>query len=105
MRMIVQCEGDMLDAGMLSEQVLRRGGGGSRTLDDTGAVLALSPVSGSGPLKDRIERIEAGILLETLVRCRWNKSRAANELGLSRMGLRAKLERYGIERGPATQRH
>jgi two-component system response regulator HupR/HoxA len=42
--------------------------------------------------------------METLVRCRWNKSKAADELGLSRMGLRAKLERYGIERGSA-QRH
>ncbi len=36
------------------------------------------------------------ILRETLTRCRWNKSRAAAELGLSRVGLRAKLDRYGI---------
>ncbi|MEM9250597.1 MAG: helix-turn-helix domain-containing protein, partial [Pseudomonadota bacterium] len=28
---------------------------------------------------------------------KWNKSRAATELGLSRVGLRAKLDRYGIE--------
>jgi two-component system response regulator HupR/HoxA len=38
------------------------------------------------------------ILMETLLRCRWNKSRAAEELGLSRVGLRAKLDRYGIAR-------
>jgi two-component system response regulator HupR/HoxA len=36
------------------------------------------------------------ILRETLTRHRWNKSRAAVELGLSRVGLRAKLDRYGI---------
>ena len=48
------------------------------------------------PLKDRVEAIEARILRETLTRLRWNKSRAAGELGLSRVGLRAKLDRYGI---------
>nr|WP_242402559.1 helix-turn-helix domain-containing protein [Komagataeibacter kakiaceti] len=34
--------------------------------------------------------------METIVRCGWNKSRTARELGLSRVGLRAKLDRYGI---------
>ena len=38
------------------------------------------------------------ILRETLTRLRWNKSHAAAELGLSRVGLRAKLDRYGIDR-------
>jgi len=49
-----------------------------------------------GSLKDRVEPIEARILRETLTRQRWNKSRSAAELGLSRVGLRAKLVRYGI---------
>ena len=40
--------------------------------------------------------MEMRILRETLTRHRWNKSRAAAELGLSRVGLRAKLDRYGI---------
>ena len=31
-----------------------------------------------------------------LTRLKWNKSRTADELGLSRVGLRAKIERYGI---------
>ena len=39
---------------------------------------------------------EMRILRETITRHRWNKSRAAAELGLSRVGLRAKLDRYGI---------
>ncbi len=55
-----------------------------------------------GSLKERIEALEARILSETLNRHRWNKSRAARELGLSRVGLRAKLDRYGI--APATLR-
>lgn len=51
-----------------------------------------------GTLKERIESVEALILRESLIRNRWNKSRAAKELGLSRVGLRAKLERYGLEK-------
>ncbi|PWJ21842.1 sigma-54-dependent transcriptional regulator [Jannaschia seohaensis] len=50
-----------------------------------------------GTLKDRVEMMEMRILRETLTRLTWNKSRAAAELGLSRVGLRAKLDRYGIE--------
>lgn len=57
--------------------------------------LVTSPVRGS--LKSRIEQLESRILKETLVRHRWNKTRAAEELGLSRVGLRSKLERYGLE--------
>ncbi|MGO9171360.1 MAG: sigma-54-dependent transcriptional regulator [Rhodomicrobium sp.] len=51
-----------------------------------------------GTLRERIETLEACILRESLIRHRWNKSRAAKELGLSRVGLRAKLERYGLEK-------
>ena len=53
-------------------------------------------MAGDGTLKERIERIEARILRETLTRHKWNKSRASAELGLSRVGLRAKLDRYGV---------
>lgn len=59
----------------------------------------LAMLSGfDGTLKERIESLEARILHETLVRHRWNKSKAAKELGLSRVGLRGKLERYGLEK-------
>ncbi len=47
-------------------------------------------------LKDKVELLEVRILRETLIRHRWNKSKAAKELGLSRVGLRGKLERYGL---------
>ena len=53
---------------------------------------------GEGTLKERLEALEARILKESLVRLRWNKSRAARELGLSRVGLRSKLDRYGLEK-------
>jgi two-component system response regulator HupR/HoxA len=52
----------------------------------------------NGTLKERVESLEARILKECLIRNRWNKSQAAKELGLSRVGLRSKLERYGLEK-------
>lgn len=54
-------------------------------------------LTAEGTLKDRVETIEARILRETLTRLKWNKSRAAEELGLSRVGLRSKLDRYGVQ--------
>ncbi|MDZ4095255.1 MAG: helix-turn-helix domain-containing protein, partial [Paracoccaceae bacterium] len=59
---------------------------------------AQAALTGEGSLKGRVEMIEMRILRETLTRHRWNKSRAAAELGLSRVGLRAKLDRYGVQR-------
>jgi two-component system response regulator HupR/HoxA len=55
----------------------------------------------SGNLKNRLEAVERTILLETLERFRWNKSRSAAELGLSRKGLKGKIERYGLDRRAA----
>ena len=63
------------------------------------AANPISTIAGlEGTLRERIETLEACILRESLIRHRWNKSRAAKELGLSRVGLRAKLERYGLEK-------
>ena len=56
-------------------------------------------VAAGGTLVARLDRLERAILEETLNRLRWNKTRAADELGLSRVGLRAKLARHGL--GPA----
>jgi len=84
-------EDDILGAELLSPKVLMAT---SPDLADD-----LSILSGTtGTLKERIEAIEAKILRESLIRHRWNKTKAAKELGLSRVGLRGKLERYGLER-------
>lgn len=52
---------------------------------------------GSGTLSERLEVVEAMILRDALLRHRWNKTRAAAELGLSRVGLRAKMRRFGLD--------
>lgn len=48
-------------------------------------------------LKAKIEMLESQIIEEALIRNKWNKSKTADELGLSRVGLRNKLERYNIK--------
>ncbi len=47
-------------------------------------------------LKEKVEHLEAKIILGTLKRLRWNQSRAASELGLSRVGLSNKIKRYKL---------
>jgi len=88
-RMLVECRGDALGAELLSHRVLC-----TTPETESPAVEAITRLD--GPLKSRIEMIEASILKESMIRHRWNKSRAARELGLSRVGLRSKLERYGL---------
>jgi two-component system response regulator HupR/HoxA len=49
-------------------------------------------------LKDRVEHLEIALVRAALERHHWNHTRAADELGLSRVGLSNKLKRYGIGR-------
>jgi two-component system response regulator HupR/HoxA len=47
-------------------------------------------------LKDQVESLERHLVEKALKRYRWNQSRAADELGLSRVGLANKIRRYGL---------
>ena len=49
-------------------------------------------------LKERVEQLEVALVRASLQRHHWNHTRAADELGLSRVGLGNKLKRYGIAR-------
>ncbi len=90
-RMLVMSHDDRLGAELLSARILLS--------SPEGAQADLELVSGmEGSLKERVELLETRILKETLIRHRWNKTRAAEELGLSRVGLRNKLERYELEK-------
>jgi len=48
-------------------------------------------------LKEKVEKMESKIITEALERLRWNQSKAAKELGLSRVGLSNKIKRYGLD--------
>jgi two-component system, NtrC family, response regulator HupR/HoxA len=63
-----------------------------------GADELTAALPASGSLADRLDVIEAMVLRETLLRHRWNKTKAAAELGLSRVGLRAKMQRFGLDK-------
>lgn len=92
LRMVALADGDELDVAHLSPRVLRAA--------EAEQEAALDLLDGlQGDLRTRLEALEARILKECLIRLRWNKSRAAEELGLSRVGLRAKLARYGLDGG------
>jgi two-component system response regulator HupR/HoxA len=92
-RMLVLAQEPVLGADLLNPRVLRS------SVDGEPAPLLAQVADLSGTLKERVEQLEKQILRETLIRHRWNKSRAARELGLSRVGLRAKIERYELENG------
>jgi two-component system response regulator HupR/HoxA len=83
-------DGAALSPGAFSPRVLQgRAAGGGGDL--------MSAVPQTGTLGERLDVIEAMLLRETLLRHRWNKTKAAQELGLSRVGLRAKMQRFGLE--------
>ncbi|GAA4500974.1 sigma 54-interacting transcriptional regulator [Gluconacetobacter tumulicola] len=92
LRMLVLAEQDTLGVALLSPGV-RATGADDGVRQGAGQ---MESIPHSGPLQQRMEVLEAQILMETIVRCGWNKSLTARELGLSRVGLRAKLDRYGI---------
>ncbi len=90
-RMVALTESETLSADLLSAAIVR-----GADLDDEPELEHLARLNGS--LKDRLETLESRLIREVMVRHRWNKTKAAEELGLSRVGLRGKLLRYGMEK-------
>jgi two-component system response regulator HupR/HoxA len=86
----------LADAPRLGRQVLSARVVGAARQPPVAAPL--TPTAGlHGNLRERMEQLEQQVIAEAMQRHRGNKSRAARELGLSRVGLRAKLNRYGLE--------
>ncbi len=52
----------------------------------------------AGKLKDALEELERTMIKEGLRRTKWNKSKLAKELGISRAGLIMKVEKYGLDK-------
>ena len=97
-RMLIMAPGEWLGAEALDPRVLRGGACAEARADrddppDAGADEALAVPGG---LKEQVEALEERLVREALERHGWNKSHAAMALGLSRVGLRNKLERYGL---------
>ena len=84
--------GDAEDAGDGLEPVAA---GGKRTdANDNGA--ATDNGEGTGPFKKRVSALERRLILEALERAGGNRTRAAEELGIYRRLLYAKMREYGL---------
>lgn len=91
LRALMLSDGQLIGAHLFSSRVLQ-----AVPEEDEPDMSLLGGLNGS--LKERMEALEVCVLRETLIRHRWNKTRASNELGLSRVGLRSKLTRYGLDK-------
>ncbi|NLH83315.1 MAG: sigma-54-dependent Fis family transcriptional regulator, partial [Phyllobacteriaceae bacterium] len=88
-RMVALSDHDgALPPDLLSSRILAAAKGGN------GAI----PTGERPQLKERVETLEREVIAEALERLSGNISRVAAELGLSRVGLRAKIQRYDLRR-------
>ena len=87
-------EGEFLSADLMSPEFARLV---PRETQQEGAAFLNRP----GTLKDKVEALERQLVAQSLLAHRWNHSRAARELGLSRVGLANKIKRYGLDRQTA----
>ncbi|WP_295452415.1 sigma-54 dependent transcriptional regulator [uncultured Thiodictyon sp.] len=96
-RMLIMAPGDLLGCELLDPRLWR---GAAPVEADAGSDQrsdpVADPVAAPGGLKEQVEALEERLVREALDRHGWNKSQAAESLGLSRVGLRNKLERYGL---------
>jgi hydrogenase-4 transcriptional activator len=75
------------------------GDGGARTIATyDGMISPFANIPEGGTLEDAVTELEMQLIRASLARHRWNISRVAAELGLTRRGLYLKLARYGIEK-------
>jgi two-component system response regulator HupR/HoxA len=86
-RLVVLSSGDRLEVSALSGRLRARPG-----------AIGRMAMNGATVLRDRVEALEKQAIIECLQKCQGNISRAANELGLSRVGLRSKLARYDLRK-------
>jgi two-component system response regulator HupR/HoxA len=88
LRALALGDGDELGAGLFSSGVRQSG-----TLLNT-ASPAFDPEGAT--LKELLDQVEAQVINAALLRHNGNKTRVAEELGLTRVGLRMKLARLGL---------
>jgi DNA-binding NtrC family response regulator len=70
----------------------------SQRIRDWGESSKVQGVRVAGKLKDAIDELEKTMIKEGLKRTKWNKSRLAKELGISRAGLIMKVDKYGLDK-------
>ena len=87
-RALALADGPLLGADLLSAR-LRQG---------ASSLPAVGDKSESGLLRHQLERLEAQLIQQAMLRYKGNKTHVADALGLTRVGLRMKLMRLGLEK-------
>jgi two-component system NtrC family response regulator len=64
---------------------------------DTQVSLVAAPADATGSLLERTDRLEADLIRGALEKFRWNRTKAAEHLGLKRTTLQYKIKKYGLE--------
>jgi len=96
-RLLVFSHGKKIIKETLSPQLQASYHAKHQNLSQLSASLNSASLSQGLTLKERVELLEQALIQEALDKYQWNKSKAAAELGLSRVGLSNKLARYDIK--------
>ncbi|RRJ83666.1 sigma-54-dependent transcriptional regulator [Aestuariirhabdus litorea] len=92
-RMLVMSQQEVIGAELLAPHIVREA---EQASEEQGESL---PETESHGLRSQVEALEAKLIRQALRRHQGNKSQVADELGLSRVGLRNKMDRYGLGEG------
>lgn len=88
-RAVVLCDGDCITRDELPPQMLQI------SMENPAPMLTLAIPEGS--LIERTDKLESDLIQGALERFRWNKTKAAEHLGLKRTTLQYKIKKYGLE--------
>lgn len=87
-------DGEFLSAKLMSPEF-------ARLLPQQPQDLQSTLLAQAGSLKGKVESLEKHLVSQSLLRHKWNNSRAARELGISRVGLANKIKRYKLDQTAA----
>ncbi len=87
-RLVTLAEGGVVGVEAISRRI--RGGEPGRKLE---GLRAGAP----GGLRGALDEVEKALIMDTLEKHRWNKTAAAQDLGISRVGFHKKCKRFGIK--------
>lgn len=90
-RAVVLCDGDCITRDELPPHMLE-----VVSLENHGHLLPSLSIP-EGSLMERTDKLESDLIQGALERFRWNKTKAAEHLGLKRTTLQYKIKKYGLE--------